>query len=143
VGRLDVATSGLLLVTNDGDFAQKVSHPSYGLTKEYVVTVTEKVSKRQVQLIAQGTKVQGVQCVPTQVELLDAAEPGDARHRIRIEVCEGRNHEVRQLVANAGLEVQGLKRVRIGGLRLSRKLAAGKYEVLTETQVNKVMEKPV
>ncbi|CAM6026376.1 unnamed protein product [Sphagnum balticum] len=143
VGRLDVATSGLLLVTNDGDFAQKVSHPSYGLTKEYVATVTEKVSKRQVQLIAQGTKVQGVQCVPTQVELLDAAEPGDARHRIRIEVCEGRNHEVRQLVANAGLEVQGLKRVRIGGLRLSRKLAAGKYEVLTETQVNKVMEKPV
>ncbi|XP_024380410.1 putative ribosomal large subunit pseudouridine synthase SVR1, chloroplastic [Physcomitrium patens] len=138
VGRLDVATSGLLLITNDGDFAQRVSHPSSGLTKEYIATVTERVTKRQLQLIAGGTKVQDVHCVPTEVELLPP-EPGDARNRIRIVVCEGRNREVRELVANAGLEVLALKRVRIGGLSLSRKLSPGKFEVLTETQVNTVL----
>ncbi|KAG0561307.1 hypothetical protein KC19_9G053800 [Ceratodon purpureus] len=138
VGRLDVATSGLLLITNDGDFAQRVSHPSSGLTKEYIATVAERVTKRQLQLIAAGTKVQDVHVVPTEVEPLPV-EAGDARQRIRIVVCEGRNREVRELVANAGLEVLGLKRVRIGGLTLSRKLGPGKYEALTEIQVNTVL----
>jgi len=104
-----------------------------------VATVAEKVTKRQLQLVADGTMVQGVLCVPTEVELL-ANEPGDSRYRIRIVVAEGRNREVRELVANAGLEMLGLKRVRVGGLSLSRKLGPGKFEVLTEAQVNKVLE---
>ncbi|KAL3684886.1 hypothetical protein R1sor_002908 [Riccia sorocarpa] len=140
VGRLDVATSGLLLVTNDGDFANKVSHPSSGLTKEYIVTVNEKVTRRQLSAIAEGTLVEGVKCVPTLVESIDM-EPGETRQRIKIVVSEGRNHEVRHLVENARLEVLALKRSRIGGLRLSRKLGLGKFEELTEGQVAKVLDK--
>ncbi|KAG6553863.1 hypothetical protein Mapa_004780 [Marchantia paleacea] len=140
VGRLDVATSGLLLVTNDGEFANKVSHPSSGLTKEYIVTVNDKVSRRQLAAIGEGTLVQGVKCVPTLVEPMDM-EPGETRQRIKIVVSEGRNHEVRHLVEDAGLQVLALKRVRIGGLRLARKLGIGKFDELTEAQIAKVLDK--
>ncbi|BBN00391.1 23S rRNA pseudouridine2605 synthase [Marchantia polymorpha subsp. ruderalis] len=140
VGRLDVATSGLLLVTNDGEFANKVSHPSSGLTKEYIVTVNDKVTRRQLAAIGEGTLVQGVKCVPTLVEPMDM-EPGETRQRIKIVVSEGRNHEVRHLVEDAGLQVLALKRVRIGGFRLSRKLGIGKFDELTEAQIAKVLDK--
>ncbi|CAM6119480.1 unnamed protein product [Calypogeia fissa] len=142
VGRLDVATSGLLLVTNDGDFAQKVSHPSAGLTKEYVATVNERVTRRQLQTIANGTMVQGVKCVPKEVEILDV-ESGEERQRLRIVVGEGRNHEVRVLVENSGLQVLALKRTRIGGLRLSRRLGIGKFETLSSSQIAEVLKKDV
>eukprot|EP00250_Pteridium_aquilinum_P007451 c17161_g1_i1 orf=471-1634(-) len=134
VGRLDVATTGLIFVTNDGEFAQNVSHPSSGLTKEYIATIEGKITKRQLQTIADGTEVQGVQCVPNSVEVLDG-EPGDSKTRLKIVVSEGRNHEVRHLVENAGLEVNGLKRVRIGGYRLPRTLGLGKHLLLTEANL--------
>lgn len=137
VGRLDVATTGLLFVTNDGDFAFNVSHPSSGLLKEYIATVGNKVSKRHLQAIADGTIVQGSQCIPEAVELLDG-EPGDTKTRLRIVVSDGRNHEVRHLVENAGLEVHALKRVRIGGYRLPRTLGLGKHLLLSESDLKKI-----
>lgn len=134
VGRLDVATTGLLFVTNDGEFSQTVSHPSSGLTKEYVATIEGKITKRQLQTIIDGTEVQGVKCVPTSVEVI-GGEQGDSKTRLKIEVSEGRNHEVRHIVENAGLEVHGLKRVRIGGYRLPRSLGVGKHLLLTEANL--------
>ncbi|MCO5567250.1 hypothetical protein L7F22_020939 [Adiantum nelumboides] len=134
VGRLDVATTGLLFVTNDGDFAHHVSHPSSGLTKEYIATIQGKVTKRQLQTIGDGTEVQGVPCVPNSVEVMDG-EPGDSKTRLKIVVSEGRNHEVRHLIENAGLELQGLKRVRIGNYRLPRTLGLGKHLLLTEANM--------
>ncbi|KAK4784418.1 hypothetical protein SAY86_018786 [Trapa natans] len=126
VGRLDVATTGLLLVTNDGDFAQKISHPSSNLSKEYIAVVEGEVHKRHLIVISEGTTVDGVHCTPESVELLPN-QPGIARHRLRIVVNEGRNHEVRELVKNAGLEIYSLKRVRIGGFKLPSDLGLGKH----------------
>ncbi|PPD71613.1 hypothetical protein GOBAR_DD31485 [Gossypium barbadense] len=103
VGRLDVATTGLIIVTNDGDFAQKLSHPSSNLTKEYIATIDGEVRKRHLIAISEGTEIEGVLCVPDSVELLPT-QPDLSRPRIRIVVHEGRNHEVRELVKNAGLE---------------------------------------
>ncbi|KAG8480549.1 hypothetical protein CXB51_024587 [Gossypium anomalum] len=117
VGRLDVATTGLIIVTNDGDFAQKLSHPSSNLTKEYIATIDGEVRKKHLIAISEGTEIEGVLCVPDSVELLPS-QPNLSRPRIRIVVHEGRNHEVRELVKNAGLEIHSLKRVRIGGFRL-------------------------
>ncbi|KAI5057369.1 hypothetical protein GOP47_0027384 [Adiantum capillus-veneris] len=134
VGRLDVATTGLLFVTNDGEFAHHVSHPSSGLTKEYIATIEGKVTKRQLQTIADGTEVQEVPCVPKSVEVMDG-EPGENKTRLKIVVSEGRNHEVRHLIENAGLDVQGLKRVRIGNYRLPRTLGIGKHLLLTEANM--------
>ncbi|PPS05620.1 hypothetical protein GOBAR_AA15019 [Gossypium barbadense] len=104
VGRLDVATTGLIIVTNDGDFAQKLSHPSSNLTKEYIATIDGEVRKRHLIAISEGTEIEGVLCVPDSVELLPT-QPDLSRPRIRIVVHEGRNHEVRELVKNAGLEL--------------------------------------
>ncbi|XP_048326388.2 putative ribosomal large subunit pseudouridine synthase SVR1, chloroplastic isoform X2 [Ziziphus jujuba] len=117
VGRLDVATTGLIIVTNDGDFAQKLSHPSSNLSKEYIATVKGVVNKKHLIAISEGTVIEGVHCVPDSVELLPP-QPDMSRPRLRIVVHEGRNHEVRELVKNAGLEIHSLKRVRIGGFRL-------------------------
>ncbi|KAK4480352.1 hypothetical protein RD792_013423 [Penstemon davidsonii] len=117
VGRLDVATTGLIIVTNDGEFAQKVSHPSSNLSKEYIATINGAVNKRHLLAISEGAIVEGVHCTPDLVELLPQ-QPDISRPRLRIVVHEGRNHEVRELVKNAGLQIHALKRIRIGGFRL-------------------------
>uniref|UniRef100_A0A453ISH7 RNA-binding S4 domain-containing protein n=1 Tax=Aegilops tauschii subsp. strangulata TaxID=200361 RepID=A0A453ISH7_AEGTS len=103
VGRLDVATTGLIIVTNDGEFAQKVSHPSSNITKEYVVTIDGAVHKKHLVAISGGTVIDGVKVVPDLVEPLDA-QADTKRTRLKIVVHEGRNHEVRELVQNAGLK---------------------------------------
>lgn len=138
VGRLDVATSGLILVTNDGEFAQKVAHPSSGLTKEYVTAVEGKVTKRHLRAISEGTLVEGVHCTPVAVELIPA-QANERKQRLRIVVCEGRNHEVRHLIEKAGLELYSLKRVRIGDFKLPQDLSIGKHQVLGEAQIKKLV----
>ncbi|KAK4435972.1 putative ribosomal large subunit pseudouridine synthase SVR1, chloroplastic [Sesamum alatum] len=130
VGRLDVATTGLIIVTNDGEFANKVSHPSSNLSKEYIATVNGSVNKRHLFSISEGTVIEGVHVTPDSVELLPQ-QPDISRQRLRIVVHEGRNHEVRELVKNAGLQIHALKRVRIGGFRLPTDLALGKHVELS------------
>ncbi|CAN1149169.1 Putative ribosomal large subunit pseudouridine synthase SVR1, chloroplastic [Linum perenne] len=131
VGRLDVATTGLIIATNDGDFAQALTHPSFKLTKEYIATVTGSVGTRHLLAISKGTVIDGVHCTPDFVELLPH-QPDMPRRRLRIVVHEGRNHEVRELVKNAGLQIYALKRIRIGGYRLPTDLAIGKYVELKQ-----------
>ncbi|KAK8936041.1 hypothetical protein KSP39_PZI013045 [Platanthera zijinensis] len=106
VGRLDVATTGLILVTNDGDFAQQVSHPSSKFTKEYIACIEGTVQRRHLISVSEGTKVEGVHCVPDYVELL-AAQLDAPRPRLRIVVGGGRIEEVRKNVHAYGLEVCG------------------------------------
>ncbi|KAF2937325.1 putative ribosomal large subunit pseudouridine synthase SVR1, chloroplastic [Oryza sativa Japonica Group] len=134
VGRLDVATSGLIIITNDGEFAQKLSHPSSNIMKEYVVTIDGPVHRNHLIAISEGTKIDGVKCIPDLVEPLDV-QSNTKRTRIRIAVHEGRNHEVRELVQNAGLEVYALKRVRIGRFRLPPDLRIGKFVELKQTDL--------
>lgn len=134
VGRLDVATTGLIIVTNDGDFAQQIAHPSSNLSKEYIATINGVVSKRHLFAISEGTVIEGVHCTPDSVELLPQ-QPDVPRPRLRIVVHEGRNHEVRELVKNAGLEIHSLKRVRIGGFRLPPGLRLGKHVELKQTDL--------
>ncbi|XP_051182926.1 putative ribosomal large subunit pseudouridine synthase SVR1, chloroplastic isoform X2 [Lolium perenne] len=134
VGRLDVATTGLIVVTNDGEFAQKVAHPSSNITKEYVVTIDGAVHKKHLIAISEGTRIDGIKVVPDSVEPLDA-QPDTKRTRLKIVVHEGRNHEVRELVQNAGLKVYALKRVRIGRFRLPSDLGIGKMVELKEADI--------
>ncbi|EXB96209.1 putative RNA pseudouridine synthase [Morus notabilis] len=131
VGRLDVATTGLIIVTNDGDFAQKLSHPSSNLSKEYIATIEGTVSKKHLLVISEGTFIDGVHCVPDSVELLPN-QPEMPRPRLRVVVHDGRKHEVRELMKNAGLEIHSLKRVRIGGYRLPSDLGLGKHVELKQ-----------
>ncbi|KAI7749866.1 hypothetical protein M8C21_027531 [Ambrosia artemisiifolia] len=134
VGRLDVATTGLIIVTNDGEFAQKISHPSSGLSKEYIATIDGSVHKRHLVAISEGTVIDGVHCTPDAVELLPQ-QPDKTRPRLRIVVHEGRNHEVRELVKSAGLQIYSLKRIRIGAFRLPPDLLLSKYIELKPPQL--------
>ncbi|KAJ3689976.1 hypothetical protein LUZ61_019140 [Rhynchospora tenuis] len=134
VGRLDVATTGLIIVTNDGDFAQRLSHPSSQIPKEYIATINGVVNRRHLIAISEGTLIEGIKCVPDFVELLPTQ--GDAsRPRLKIVVHEGRNHEVRELVKNAGLELSSLKRVRINRFRLPSDLGLGKFVQLKDSDM--------
>ncbi|XP_031257343.1 putative ribosomal large subunit pseudouridine synthase SVR1, chloroplastic [Pistacia vera] len=137
VGRLDVATTGLIIVTNDGDFAQEVSHPSSKLPKEYIATIDGAVNRRHLIAISEGTVIEGTHCTPDLVELLPR-QPDISRPRLRVVVHEGRNHEVRELVKNAGLEIYSLKRVRIGGFRLPSDLGLGKHVELKQSDLKSI-----
>ncbi|KAB1219035.1 hypothetical protein CJ030_MR3G015049 [Morella rubra] len=145
VGRLDVATTGLIIVTNDGDFAQRLSHPSSNLTKEYIAAIDGAVNKRHLIAISEGTVIEGIRCTPDSVELLPH-QPDIPRPRLRIVVHDGRKHEVRELVKSAGLEIHALKRVRIGGFRLPSDLGLGKHIELKQSDLKLLvgrLEKPV
>lgn len=137
VGRLDMQSVGLLFVTNDGDWAHAVQHPSSGLTKEYVVGLNDRPNKRQLETMQEGCDMDGIHVRPVQVYIdeTDAAK----RNRIKVVVAEGRNREVRRLIENAGLDVVSLRRVRIGGFRLPRYLKFGEFVELKPHEVRRVL----
>jgi pseudouridine synthase len=131
VGRLDVATTGLLLITNDGAWAQAVQHPAAGgLTREYVAALRTPATSAQLQALAtDGAVIDGARVVPLAVsaERVGGTGPGGrgGRPAVRVVVGEGRNREVRRLVEAAGLELHALKRVRLGGYRMPSSLGLG------------------
>ena len=139
VGRLDVATTGLLLVTTDGDWCQRVAHPSSEVVKQYIVTANNKPTRAQISEMAKGTDVDGAHVVPVRVETMGG--DGGPKNRILVEVVDGRNREVRVLCSNAGVDVKNLKRTRIGGLRMPKELPLGKYVRLQPHQVAHVLDK--
>ncbi|MFA6916428.1 MAG: pseudouridine synthase [Parachlamydiales bacterium] len=125
-GRLDKDTEGLLIVTNDGEYANKVIHPSSNLTKEYLVKVSEEVTPEHLYAISSGTLVEGVFVKPKKVSKV-------RRGTLRISVSEGKKHEVRRLAAAAGLNVISLTRIRLGGLLLGN-IPVGSWKALGEKE---------
>jgi len=111
IGRLDRDTTGLLLVTNDGHFAQKVIHPSSSIQKEYLVKVKEEIKHDQLVAISRGCEVENCWIKPVRVTKV-------RRGTLKVVVMEGKKREVRYLVQNAGLPIISLERIRIGGLHL-------------------------
>lgn len=139
VGRLDTATSGLILVTNDGTWAQRIAHPSSGISKEYIVTAADTPTKRQLVTMAEGCLVEGVFVKPLRVEKVLTPD-GGSPNRVLVELCDGRNHEVRLLCAQAGVDVKHLKRVRVGGIRLPSSLKPGQFQELTFKDAKQVVD---
>ncbi|MCF7806197.1 MAG: rRNA pseudouridine synthase [Simkaniaceae bacterium] len=113
VGRLDKETSGLLIVTNDGHFAQKLIHPSSKIEKEYLVKTTHPIRDEQFKMICQGSYIEGTFIKPIRVTFIN-------NYTVKIAVTEGKKHEVRLLVSNARLKIDQLKRIRIGNLHLGK-----------------------
>ena len=115
VGRLDLDSEGLLLMTDDGDFTQRLIHPSHQVEKEYLVTVEGDVD-RALPVLSGPMELDGVPLSPAKVGVL--SREGAARARLSVVIHEGRNRQVRRMCALAGLEVKRLKRVREGDLTL-------------------------
>ena len=133
VGRLDADTEGLLLLTNDGDFAYKVTHPRFGVEKEYHVMLDARLTGDQRRLIEGGVEIEGRSSAPCRVRRLPGDAPGYS-----VTLHEGRKRQVRRMFEGIGHTVVSLKRVRIGTLKLGR-LAAGRAEELTAREVAKLM----
>lgn len=126
VGRLDRDTTGLLIVTNDGHFAQQVIHPSKGLTKEYLVKATQEITHDHLASIAKGGIIEGTRVKPVRVSKM-------RKGTVKVVVREGKKREVRLLVQKAGLDIVSLHRIRIGSLVLGN-LEVGEFRPLTEKE---------
>jgi len=124
VGRLDKDTSGLLLVTNDGHFANDVIHPSSNVIKEYVVKTLQEITPEHLETLSQGARVDEKWVRPVSVFKV-------RRGTFKICVKEGKKHEVRIIAERAGLKITELSRVRIGGLILGP-LPVGEFRTLTD-----------
>lgn len=124
VGRLDKETSGLILVTNDGHFANQVIHPSSNIIKEYVVKTLQEITPEHLETLSQGARVDEKWVRPVSVRKM-------RKGTFKICVKEGKKHEVRIIAERAGLKITELSRVRIGSLLLGT-LPVGEYRDLTE-----------
>lgn len=130
VGRLDKDSEGLLLMTNDGDFANRVAHPSGHIAKTYRVTVRPSVDEEQLARIASGIELDGRMTAPAKAKVLEQRQ---GRVVLEIVLYEGRNREIRRMCEALGLEVARLKRIAIGPVRLGM-LPQGKYRELTKEE---------
>lgn len=132
IGRLDKDTEGLLLVTNDGHFANQVIHPSGDLHKEYLVKTNQEITAEHLIAISNGTLVEGAFVKPIKVSKV-------RRGTLKVVISEGKKHEVRVLMQAVGLNVLELTRIRIGGLHLGP-LPVGNYRAMTEREKEIIFE---
>lgn len=131
IGRLDYLSEGLLLLTNDGDYAQKIMHPQYGVIKTYEVKIFGHVTPDMLSRLRAGIKDEnGHLLVPKKVRPLQVL-PNKTWLEFQLE--EGKNREIRKICAGVGLTIDKLRRVAIGGIN-SWNLASGKYHILTKKE---------
>ena len=131
VGRLDRNSEGLLLFTNDGEFANSIMHPSRHVSKTYRVTVRPDISDDQLVALSEGVVIDGRKTLPANV-VVKSKETG--RVVLLITIKEGRNRQIRKMCEAVGLEVARLRRVSIGPLKLGM-LPPGKWRELTADEL--------
>jgi len=140
VGRLDYQTTGLILVTTDGELANKLMHPSSELEREYVVRVYGELSQDQLAELRQGVQLEDGEAKFDSIELSSGAGAGAGANRSYVvTVREGRNRIVRRLFESVGCRVNRLMRVRYGVVSLPRDLRPGKHRELTEGEVDQLL----
>lgn len=131
VGRLDYNTSGMIIMTNDGDFAYKVSHPKHELGKTYRAVVRGFLGTKACDKMRNGVDIGGFVTSPAKVDIVKTAEKYTVVH---ITIHEGKYHQVRKMLSSVGCEVEALTRIAIGSVRLGR-LHEGAYRKLTKQEI--------
>ena len=132
VGRLDKDAKGLIILTNDGEFANRVVHPSYNISKEYIVKVGEKICDYHIRVIEKGTYVDNHLVTPYKVKMVK-------RSTLSIILKDGKRHEIKYLVDKAQLSLVELKRVKIGNLSLGD-IPNGSYTQLTNRDLDRIFQ---
>ncbi len=131
IGRLDRESEGLILLTNDGDFANLMMHPKQHVGKTYRVTVKQNATEDQIEKLRTGIVLEGKKTAPAEVAVITKE---DNRMVLKFVLYEGRNRQIRKMCEALGLEVSRLKRTAVGELKLGM-LPQGKWRDLTETEV--------
>ncbi len=134
IGRLDRNSEGLLLFTNDGEFANNIMHPSRHISKTYRVTVRPDISDEQLVRLAEGVEIDGKKTLPANVVVKDKQA---GRVVLLITIKEGRNRQIRKMCESVGLEVARLRRISIGPLKLGM-LKPGSYRELTPDELRAI-----
>lgn len=135
VGRLDRETEGLLLLTNEGDVLHRLTHPSYEVEREYRVQAAGEVTTSHLRRLTAGVELDDGPARATRAW----RSAGDGPETLRLVLTEGRNREVRRMMAAVGLPVRRLIRVRYGPLKLGS-LGAGQWRELTEEEIQKLRQ---
>jgi 23S rRNA pseudouridine2605 synthase len=136
VGRLDTDTEGLILLTNDGEFANRVAHPSYGVVKTYVAQVPGPVTAKIGRRLREGVELDDG---PAGVDAFRIIEPGGRRAIVEVSLHEGRKHIVRRLLAHVGHPVQRLTRTAIGPVSIGG-LRPGQHRELTVDELGALLD---
>lgn len=131
VGRLDYDTEGLLLLTNDGQLAYALTHPSHEVPKTYIAKIKGKISDTEVRQLRKGVEIDGKMTLPAVVKII---ETYDEFSRVEVTIKEGRNHQIKKMFEVVGKEVVFLKRTAIGPLKLGG-LGRGEYKNLTSKEI--------
>ncbi len=133
VGRLDIDTEGLLIITDDGTLAHRISHPKWNVEKEYYAVVKGNINKTHYSKYEkEGIKLKEYKTKPFKIKLLSTSSE---KSEITITVQEGKYHIVKRIMEKLGHPVIHLKRIRIGPLKLDKNLSSGKYRELTENEI--------
>ena len=132
VGRLDYDTEGLLILTNDGDLSNRLTHPRNEINKTYVCRISGILKESERAMLEKGVLIDGVKTAPAKVKIVEQDQ-----HHTRCEVIihEGRNHQVKKMFETVGKEVEFLKRIAIGDLRLGG-LKRGEYRFLNDIEID-------
>ncbi len=126
VGRLDMYTEGILILTNDGEFSNLMMHPRNKIEKTYVVTTNTLVSNEQINALKNGVNIGDYITRPAKVKMI-------SKDKLEIVISEGKNRQVRRMCEAVGINLLNLKRVKIGKIELGN-LQTGKYRYLTEEE---------
>ncbi|MFC4771324.1 pseudouridine synthase [Enterococcus hermanniensis] len=137
VGRLDYDTSGILLLTNDGDFSQRLAHPKHEIDKVYVAKVKGYAEKQTLMPLTRGVRIEGKKTAPARFDILSTDKVAGTSI-VELTIHEGRNHQVKNMLAAVGLPVQKLKRERYGDLTLQG-LRPGEYRRLNNKEINSLL----
>ncbi|MCW8963992.1 MAG: rRNA pseudouridine synthase [Gammaproteobacteria bacterium] len=136
VGRLDLNTSGLMILTNNGELANHLMHPKYQMSREYAVRVLGEVSEKQIQNMLDGVELEdGL----AKFEMITDAGGKGSNHWYHVSLREGRNREVRRLWESQDIRVSRLIRIRFGAIKLDQKLKAGQYRELSPAELNQLL----
>ena len=135
VGRLDMYTSGALILSNDGDFVYKVTHPKHEIDKTYTVTLKGIITKEEVQALRNGVKIDDYMTKPAKVRILKTDNEKN-QSRLEITIHEGKNRQVRKMCETVGRKVLALHRSKIGKIDV-KDLKIGTWRYLTAEEVKK------
>ena len=138
VGRLDMYTSGALILTNDGDFTYKVTHPSHEITKTYIATLKGIITHEEIEKLRNGVEIEDYITRPAKVKILKTDKEKNIS-RIEITIHEGKNRQVRKMCEVIGRNVMALHRSKIGNIDV-KDLKLGQWKYLSENDIKSIIK---
>ncbi len=135
IGRLDYDTEGLIILTNDGDLAQKISHPSHETEKEYIVKIEGTILESELAVLRAGVVENGVKMPKAKIELLEVV---NNNAKLSVTIHEGQNRQIRRMFEAINKPIKMLKRIRIGNIKLGG-LQRGEYKPLNEFELYELL----